>query len=190
VERPRRTHCRRGHPSLQRLPRLAGQLAALRPFQTTFDLTCTADDTALKAEWTYTPEAISNAAASPDQAIDFNKVRAHIREALISTFGLDLTRIPTTGPLAPNTFAAIEVHIEQGPLLERAMHTANALQKASPNCELPIPQGFSLGSHKRIKEEGALAPAEPTILGIVTNIAAPALGTRVLALTLAKLASE
>jgi urate oxidase len=42
--------------------------------------------TALKAEWPYTPEAIARAAASPDQAIDFNKVRSHIREAMISTF--------------------------------------------------------------------------------------------------------
>jgi urate oxidase len=42
--------------------------------------------TALKAEWPYTPEAIARAAASPDQAIDFNKVRTHIREAMISTF--------------------------------------------------------------------------------------------------------
>jgi urate oxidase len=42
--------------------------------------------TALKAEWPYTPEAIASAAASPDQAIDFNKVRTHIREAMISTF--------------------------------------------------------------------------------------------------------
>jgi urate oxidase len=42
--------------------------------------------TALKAEWPYTPAAIASAAASADQAIDFNKVRSHIREALISTF--------------------------------------------------------------------------------------------------------
>jgi urate oxidase len=41
--------------------------------------------TALKAEWPYTPEAIEAAAASPDQAIDFNQVRAHIREALLSS---------------------------------------------------------------------------------------------------------
>jgi len=31
---------------------------------------------------------------------------------------LDPTRIPQTCPLAPNTFAALEVHIEQGPVLE------------------------------------------------------------------------
>jgi len=42
--------------------------------------------TALKAEWPYTPEAIASAAASPSDAIDFNKVRAHLREALLSTF--------------------------------------------------------------------------------------------------------
>ena len=35
--------------------------------------------TALKAEWPYTPEAIA-------AGIDFNKVRAHIREVMISTF--------------------------------------------------------------------------------------------------------
>ncbi len=33
--------------------------------------------------------------------------------------GLDPARIPTTCPLAPNTFAAVEVHIEQGPALEK-----------------------------------------------------------------------
>jgi allantoate deiminase len=32
---------------------------------------------------------------------------------------LDPTRIPTTCPLAPHTFAALEVHIEQGPVLEK-----------------------------------------------------------------------
>ncbi len=34
--------------------------------------------------------------------------------------GLDPTRIPITCPLAPNTFAALEVHIEQGPVLEKS----------------------------------------------------------------------
>jgi urate oxidase len=42
--------------------------------------------TALKAEWPYTPEAIARAATSPDQAIDFNKVRAHIREVMVAAF--------------------------------------------------------------------------------------------------------
>jgi urate oxidase len=50
--------------------------------ETTDRLFCTA----LKAEWPYTPAAIASAAASPYQAIDFNKVRTHLREALISTF--------------------------------------------------------------------------------------------------------
>jgi len=36
----------------------------------------------------------------------------------IKNFGLDPERIPETCPLSPNTFAAIEVHIEQGPVLE------------------------------------------------------------------------
>jgi len=36
----------------------------------------------------------------------------------IKNFGLDPDRIPVTCPLAPNTFAALEVHIEQGPILE------------------------------------------------------------------------
>jgi len=36
----------------------------------------------------------------------------------IRNFGLDPARIPETCPLAPNSFAAIEVHIEQGPVLE------------------------------------------------------------------------
>jgi allantoate deiminase len=36
----------------------------------------------------------------------------------IKNFGLDPDRIPLTCPLPPNTFAALEVHIEQGPILE------------------------------------------------------------------------
>jgi len=36
----------------------------------------------------------------------------------IRNFGLDPARIHETCPLAPNSFAAIEVHIEQGPVLE------------------------------------------------------------------------
>ena len=36
----------------------------------------------------------------------------------IRNFGLDPDRIPLTCPLAANTFAALEVHIEQGPILE------------------------------------------------------------------------
>jgi urate oxidase len=50
--------------------------------ETTDRLFCTA----LKAEWPYTAAAIASAVASADQAIDFNKVRAHLREALLSTF--------------------------------------------------------------------------------------------------------
>ena len=42
--------------------------------------------TALKAEWPYTPKAIANAAASPDNAIDFNKVRTHLREVMVAAF--------------------------------------------------------------------------------------------------------
>ena len=38
----------------------------------------------------------------------------------ITNFGLDPARIPTTCPLAPHTFAALEVHIEQGPVLEKS----------------------------------------------------------------------
>ena len=36
----------------------------------------------------------------------------------IRNFGLDPDRIPQSCPLAPDTFAALEVHIEQGPVLE------------------------------------------------------------------------
>jgi allantoate deiminase len=38
----------------------------------------------------------------------------------ITAFGLDPARIPITCSLAPNTFAAVEVHIEQGPVLEKS----------------------------------------------------------------------
>ena len=37
----------------------------------------------------------------------------------IRNFGLDPTRIPETCPLPAKTFAAVEVHIEQGPVLEK-----------------------------------------------------------------------
>lgn len=40
-------------------------------------------------------------------------------EQAVRSFGLDPSRIPETCPLAANTFAALEVHIEQGPVLER-----------------------------------------------------------------------
>jgi ureidoglycolate amidohydrolase len=64
----------------------------------------------------------------------------------------------TTVPLPPNYFHAwVELHIEQGPLLEREMQQASS--------EHRVPQGFSLGHP---------TPPEQTILGIVTNIAAPA----------------
>jgi urate oxidase len=42
--------------------------------------------TALKAQWPYTARAIASAAASPENTIDFNKVRAHLRESMITAF--------------------------------------------------------------------------------------------------------
>ena len=42
--------------------------------------------TVVKADWTYTAAAIASAAANPDQAIDFNKVRTHLRDAMLTTF--------------------------------------------------------------------------------------------------------
>jgi urate oxidase len=42
--------------------------------------------TVVKAEWPYTAKAIASAAASEDQAIDFNKVRRHLRETMLATF--------------------------------------------------------------------------------------------------------
>ena len=42
--------------------------------------------TALKAEWPYTPAAIAAAIGSPENAIDFNKVRTHLREVMLATF--------------------------------------------------------------------------------------------------------
>jgi ureidoglycolate amidohydrolase len=74
----------------------------------------------------------------------------------------------STVPLPPNYFHAwVELHIEQGPLLERAMQTSLSAG------DTQVPQGFSLGSHRIEEEAGASAPQE-TILGIVTHIAAPA----------------
>jgi ureidoglycolate amidohydrolase len=92
--------------------------------------------------------------------------------------GLTLQQVRTaagfTGPLAsvklpPNYFHAwLELHIEQGPLLERAMQAS----KEVPHQPALKETGFS-PSINPTEEEGALAP-EGTILGIVTNIAAPA----------------
>jgi urate oxidase len=42
--------------------------------------------TVVKAEWTYTAAGIQSAAANPNQAIDFNKVRTHLREKMLATF--------------------------------------------------------------------------------------------------------
>ena len=42
--------------------------------------------TVVKADWTYTAAAIASAAANPDQAIDFNKARTHLRDAMLTTF--------------------------------------------------------------------------------------------------------
>jgi ureidoglycolate amidohydrolase len=82
------------------------------------------------------------------------------RTAAGFTAPLDTVQLPT------NYFHAwVELHIEQGPLLERAM-------QAAPNDSTLKGTGFSL-SIKPAKETGALAP-EGTILGIVTAIAAPA----------------
>ncbi|MGA7157431.1 MAG: M20 family metallo-hydrolase [Acidobacteriaceae bacterium] len=81
----------------------------------------------------------------------------------------------STVPLPPHYYHAwVELHIEQGPLLERAMLEAQTSHASEGSTNHQVPQGFSLGSHNPEKSEGALAPAETTILGIVTNIAAPA----------------
>ncbi len=83
-----------------------------------------------------------------------------------------------TGPLTDVTLpigyyhAWVELHIEQGPLLEREMLAADSALKGSGlspsggSRGLPAPENSS-------GKDGALAP-ERTILGIVTNIAAPA----------------
>jgi allantoate deiminase len=54
---------------------------------------------------------------TPEQLTRTDKDGISVAEA-IKAFGLDPDHIPQTCPLAPNTFAAIEVHIEQGPVLE------------------------------------------------------------------------
>jgi N-carbamoyl-L-amino-acid hydrolase len=71
--------------------------------------------------------------------------------------------------LTTDYYAAwVELHIEQGPLLERAMLEATSAGEDSALKGT----GFS-PSVQPAKDAGALAP-EGTILGIVTNIAAPA----------------
>lgn len=52
-----------------------------------------------------------------DQLLRTDKDGVSVADA-IRAFDLDPARIATTCPLAPNTFAALEVHIEQGPVLE------------------------------------------------------------------------
>jgi N-carbamoyl-L-amino-acid hydrolase len=100
--------------------------------------------------------------------------------------GLTLQQVRTaagfTGPLSsvklPTDYydAWVELHIEQGPLLEQAMQAAktpsdHAASDTSDKAALKG-TGFS-PSIQPAKAEGALAP-EGTILGIVTHIAAPA----------------
>jgi len=75
----------------------------------------------------------------------------------------------TTVPLPPNYYAAwVELHIEQGPLLERAMQPST-----EPSLGAALKGTGFTPSITPPKADGALAP-EGTILGIVTNIAAPA----------------
>jgi allantoate deiminase len=54
---------------------------------------------------------------TPEQLARTDDAGITVAEA-IKHFGLDPARIAETCPLAPNTFAALEVHIEQGPVLE------------------------------------------------------------------------
>lgn len=66
------------------------------------------------------PFLSSLAATGQLTAADLDRTDANgitLAEA-ITNFGLDPTRIPATCPLPANTFAALEVHIEQGPVLE------------------------------------------------------------------------
>ena len=88
---------------------------------------------------------------------------------------------PLTDVTLPTGYyhAWIELHIEQGPLLEREMLATNSASKgAGPTLKGTgfSPEGGSRGlqaPEKSTEEEGVLTPEE-TILGIVTNIAAPA----------------
>jgi allantoate deiminase len=54
---------------------------------------------------------------TPDQLARTDKDGISVADA-IRAFGLNPDAIPQTCPLSPNTFAALEVHIEQGPVLE------------------------------------------------------------------------
>jgi allantoate deiminase len=54
---------------------------------------------------------------TPEQLARTDKDGISVAQA-IRAFGLNPENIPQSCPLAPNTFAAIEVHIEQGPVLE------------------------------------------------------------------------
>jgi allantoate deiminase len=54
---------------------------------------------------------------TPEQLARTDDAGITVAEA-IKRFGLDPACIAETCPLAPNTFAALEVHIEQGPVLE------------------------------------------------------------------------
>jgi allantoate deiminase len=56
----------------------------------------------------------------PEQLARSDADGVTVAEAIRSSgMGLDPERIPASCPLAPKTFAAIEVHIEQGPVLEK-----------------------------------------------------------------------
>jgi allantoate deiminase len=56
---------------------------------------------------------------TPDQLARTDKDGISVADA-IRSFGLNPDAIPQTCPLSPKTFAALEVHIEQGPVLEAA----------------------------------------------------------------------
>ena len=87
----------------------------------------------------------------------------------ITSFGLDPARIPTTCPLAPNTFAAVEVHIEQGPVLEKsdsALAVVSAIVGQS-RLELTFQgQANHAGTTPMSLRSDALAAAAQWIVGV------------------------
>jgi ureidoglycolate amidohydrolase len=120
-----------------------------------------------------TADALPDLLPESDPTAPTNLTLRQVRQA--AGFTGDLATVPLT----PNHFHAwLELHIEQGPLLERAMQ--NAALEQTPSKQPPSKQTALLGtgfspSIETSEGEGALAPeGQPTILGIVTHIAAPA----------------
>ncbi|WP_182277842.1 M20 family metallo-hydrolase [Granulicella sp. 5B5] len=134
-------------------------------------------ETELGAPSTTKPGAPSSPAASSQAKVGSHDARLTLHDVRTAAgFTGPLTDVPL--PIG-YYHAWVELHIEQGPLLEREMKESALKETGSVLKGTGFsPSGGSRGlqaPEKSTHEDGALAPEESkTILGIVTHIAAPA----------------